>query len=148
MIYTIGYQRLSLAGLQKIVTLNDMVLIDVRAKPYSRRLEFSRNSLEAALGPLYQWHGDTLGGKGQSIDQRGVTAIAAIKTKNVLLMCMEEAPEHCHRHHTICGLHFPDAVHIYRDQLIVASDLQAAIDADSEEYETCGALTDSKVSMF
>ena len=109
MIYTIGYQRLSLAGLQKIVTLNNMVLIDVRAKPYSRRLEFSRNSLEAALGPLYRWHGDTLGGKGQSIDQRGVTAIAAIKTKNVLLMCMEEAPEHCHRHHTICGPHFPDA---------------------------------------
>jgi hypothetical protein len=41
-----------------------------------------------------------------------------------------------------------DAIHIYRDELILASDLQIAIDADSEEYETCGALTDGKVSMF
>ena len=146
MIYTINTQRLSLAGLQQIVARNDMSLIDVRAKPYSSRPEFNRNSLEAALGPLYRWHGDTLGGKGQTIDQRGLDAIAAIK--NPLLMCMEEAPEHCHRHHTICGPHFPDAIHIFRDQLIVASDLQVAIDADTDEYETCGTLSDSKISMF
>jgi hypothetical protein len=33
---------------------------------------------------------------------------------------MEEAPGDCHRHHAICGPHFPAAVHIFRDEQFTA----------------------------
>jgi hypothetical protein len=32
---------------------------------------------------------------------------------------MEEAPGDCHRHRDICAPHVPEAVHIFRDELIV-----------------------------
>jgi hypothetical protein len=47
----------------------------------------------------------------------------------LLLLCMEEAPGDCHRHHAICGLHFPAAVHIFRDEQFTAKTLQDALDA-------------------
>jgi hypothetical protein len=40
---------------------------------------------------------------------------------------MEEAPGDCH--HAICGPHFPDAVHIFRDQQFTAKALQDALDS-------------------
>jgi hypothetical protein len=42
---------------------------------------------------------------------------------------MEEAPGDCHRHHAICGPHFPAAVHIFRDEQFTAKMLQDALDA-------------------
>jgi hypothetical protein len=56
-----------------------------------------------------------------------------------LLLCAEEAPGDCHRHHDICGPHFPGAVHIFCDELFTAGALQEAIDAGPDaDHETCG----------
>jgi hypothetical protein len=42
---------------------------------------------------------------------------------------MEEAPGDCHRHHAICGPHFPEAIHIFRDEQFTVGALQAALNA-------------------
>jgi len=42
---------------------------------------------------------------------------------------MEEAPGDCHRHLAICGPHFPEAIHIFRDEQFTARALQVALDA-------------------
>ena len=55
------------------------------------------------------------------------------------MLCAEEAPGDCHRHHDICGPHFPDAVHIFRDELFTAGALQEALNAGPDaDYEICG----------
>jgi hypothetical protein len=52
---------------------------------------------------------------------------------------MEEAPGDCHRNRDICAPHVPEAVHIFRDELIVQAALDAGPDAD---YEVAGSLRD------
>jgi hypothetical protein len=56
---------------------------------------------------------------------------------------MEEAPGDCHRHRDICGPHIPDAIHIFRDELVTSRALRAALDAGPDaDYEIAGSLAD------
>ena len=129
LIYTIGYQRLTSRRLEKIVGDLDAILVDCRYRPFSQRLEFSGDRLAEQFGARYQQRGHELGGHGHTtvdgIDRLRLDAERA----TLLLLCMEEAPGDCHRHHAICGPHFPAAVHIFRDEQFTAKTLQDALDA-------------------
>ena len=129
LIYTIGYQRLPSRRLEKIVGDLDAILVDCRYRPFSQRPEFSGDRLADQFGARYQQRGHELGGHGHTtvdgIDRLRLDAEHA----TLLLLCMEEAPGDCHRHHAICGPHFPAAVHIFRDEQFTAKTLQDALDA-------------------
>jgi hypothetical protein len=129
LIYTIGYQRLTSRRLEKIVGDLNAILVDCRYRPFSQRPEFGGDRLAEQFGSRYQQRGHELGGHGHTtaacIDRLRLDAEHA----NLILLCMEEAPGECHRHHAICGPNFPDAVHIFRDEQFTAMALQAALDA-------------------
>lgn len=103
-------------------------LLDVRSSPYSRYVShFNRESLQALLAThvlAYEWAGDTLGGRpgdptcyhggetGGKLDhatvrqrpwhQRGIHHIMALALhQRTVLLCSEEDPRRCHRHHLI-----------------------------------------------
>lgn len=63
------------------------------------------------------------------------------RKRNSLLMCMCHAPGDCHRHHLICNEAFPNAVHIYEDELVLESELARSIDQDTG-YEVLGSLSE------
>lgn len=123
-IYTIGYEGASLEGL--IATLKSagvQRLLDIRESPYSRRQEFSKDELCAALedyGIAYQ-HIRELGNppSGREAARAGhmaayreifsahldsaegreglKRALEAAANETVCLLCFEKAPSHCHR---------------------------------------------------
>ena len=52
-------------------------------------------------------------------------------------MCAEAAPQDCHRHHAICGPHFPQAVHLCGNQRgMTARELQAKLDVEGDVDDT------------
>jgi uncharacterized protein (DUF488 family) len=125
MIWTIGYQRLTLPMLAKIVVRLRCRLVDVRARPYSSKVGFSKPQLEEALGGQYIWKGDVLGGpkpKGRGVQPEGIRWLCR-QAGDLMLMCLEENPLDCHRHIHICQPHFPDALHLFRDVVFKASEL-------------------------
>jgi uncharacterized protein (DUF488 family) len=126
-IYTIGHSNhdmttfLNLLRTQKI-----QVIVDVRSAPYSRYVpHFNKKEIERALtdaGLKYIFMGDAIGGKPTGSDfsdaagrldyeklsasesfQQGLDRL--IKGLNqgwvIALMCAEEDPARCHRHHLI-----------------------------------------------
>jgi uncharacterized protein (DUF488 family) len=139
MIYTIGYQRLAPERLLQIAEGLDAVIIDVRSIPRSRKRGFGRRSLETLLGRRYQWRGDGLGGLGE-ISPIYIQALRQYQG-DAILMCLEEAPGDCHRHWDICAPHIPDAMHIFRDEIFTARELQRAID-DGDDYSVAASLSD------
>lgn len=158
MIFTIGYQKLTPERLKEIATKLRALVVDCRHKPVSRKKGFGGNQLRELLGTAhYKQMGHWLGGRG-NVREEGILWLRGIKAllltpenaritqhpncRNVMLLCQEEAPGECHRHEDICKEHFPDAVHIYQDQLVRVSDLNHAEDNDLEEYEIEGELDD------
>jgi uncharacterized protein (DUF488 family) len=138
-IYTIGYQRLTPERLEEIVRGLDATLLDCRFVPMSRKPGFSGKALRARLGERYVAAGEDLGGRGHTTDEGIRMLREGSRDRNVMLLCMEEAPGECHRHFTICGPHFPAAVHIYQDELITAAELERATQEDTD-YEISGSL--------
>jgi uncharacterized protein (DUF488 family) len=99
-IYTVGYQRLTLDALRGIVEEKGIDrIIDVRSVPYSRKPEFNRNRLKAVFGRKYLWKGAVLGGKGR-IEGSAIRWLAG-QEGALLVMCMEEDPCGCHRYYEI-----------------------------------------------
>ena len=103
MIYTVGYKGKTL---QQVVNIMDAhkidVLVDVRSLPRSKYKEFNRAVLEWRLKQRYRWEGDRLGGLERvrsPFYEEGLEWIrnANMAGKNVLVMCMEEDPDKCHR---------------------------------------------------
>ena len=141
MIYTVGYQRLSQRSLVELCdVLAIQCVIDVRSTPASRRSGFSRGALAASLGSRYEWKGDYLGGRGKGPSPAGLDALAR-EPRRVLLLCLEESPGDCHRHRAIAVTLEARGVpvwHVYRDELIRASELQRSID-DGDDYD-CSPL--------
>lgn len=136
-IYTIGTQGMKLERLVEVMRGLGALLVDVRSQPYSWNADFNRPSLEAAVQGRYVWKGRDLGGR-SAIKQSGIQWIRAQRERtSLVLLCMERAPWECHRHLTICGPHFGDAVHIYGDELIRASELE-----DGGTYEVFGSLNE------
>jgi len=132
--YTVGYSKMSSAS--HLLTLADdldAVIIDVRARPVSRKPGFSKSNLVSLLASRYEWHGDVLGGRvkgrGPGVTKEGIDLLRSRGGENLVLMCMEHEPWLCHRRGEICAPYFPDAIHIMGDEGIVERDL-AVILAD------------------
>lgn len=140
MIYTIGYAKLSLPKLRRLLVNLDAQLIDCRSRPFSRIPGYSKAALIDTFAARYEWRGDQLGGQGNT-SKEGVARLKRESgAKNLLLMCLEEAPGDCHRHHDICWPRLPDAVHIFRGELFTAAALQKAFDAGPDaEYDLLGS---------
>jgi len=103
------------------------VLVDVRLTPRSWNPDYARSNLETVFGERYVWTGRTLGRFGRTSSAGTDWIKQERKRRTLLLMCMEDNPQDCHRHLTICGPHFPDAIHIHGSELILASDLEARL---------------------
>jgi hypothetical protein len=142
MIYTIGYEKLSVDFLDRLLTALGATLIDCRFKPVSRKPGFGGNQLRERFGERYEQRGHQLGGRG-NVTRAGIARLKADDRAGriLVLLCMEEAPGDCHRHHDICRPHFPSAIHIFDDELVTARELQRAID-DDDGYELHGGVAD------
>jgi hypothetical protein len=129
-VFTIGHSNHDVESFLALLRHHGMeTLVDVRSTPYSRhRPHFSRGALRASLddaGIEYIWAGGALGGrpndpacyrdgivrKGnvdygamarQAFYQDGVRQLFANATDgSVVVMCSEEDPRRCHRHHLL-----------------------------------------------
>ncbi len=129
-IYTIGHSNHTMEHLVSILKTHHIeMLIDIRTRPYSSYVpHFNRPDLEKALinqGIGYVFMGDKLGGYPKDADcyvqdisgkrtpnynvmggkdwfREGLdAAIAVSKGKRAVLMCSEEDPNRCHRHHLL-----------------------------------------------
>jgi uncharacterized protein (DUF488 family) len=142
MIFTIGYERLQPARLKEIAYGIDALVIDVRHVPRSRKPGWSMSRLLETLGhDGYTTMGNVLGGRGHT-SSAGINTLDGLScARDVILLCLEEAPGHCHRHHDICGPHFPRAIHIYQDELLRAGDLSEAIRTEGY-YDQIGSLAE------
>jgi len=126
-VYTIGHSNLEMSDFLGMLLRYDIKLLcDVRSRPGSFRFpQFNREPLMSQLAAariIYQFFGDQFGGR--PLDSRyyrpdGLVDYAArrkapdfaegmerllgsAKTQNVVLMCAEEDPLHCHRFLLVC----------------------------------------------
>lgn len=161
MIFTIGYgaqkkPRLPALKLDELAFIREQlgaVIVDVRARPYSRwRKELNCPELEVHFNrgrgrgksrqPGYVSMATTLGNQVRALPGKVVkSGIAWLKlrgeTENLLLMCLEKPPGDCHRHHAIAMQLPADSVcHLYHDgeewTAIEAHELQRSIDDDDD----------------
>jgi len=127
MIYSIGYQRLTLELLKRAVEEKGIdFLVDCRTTPYGRRTEFNRKKLEAEFGTSYLFAGNTLGGFAP-IDPKAIQWLAGFASGNLLLLCMEEDPRTCHRHYEIARrlhAHGITVTHLFRGEEIQSTELE------------------------
>jgi len=144
MLFTIGYQKTSLPDLTRLLDAlgHDSMLIDVRSSPRSKKAEFSQGNLANTFGARYAFAGEHLGGR-KPVTKAGLLRLKKLSDEhNVIIMCMEHAPGDCHRHHAICAPHFEDALHIFEDMLIQASDLSEAMQSKSDDIAISGSTDD------
>jgi hypothetical protein len=139
MIFTVGYSGLAPTRLKRIAEALDADVIDCRFKPTSRNASYRQGPLRALLGERYIWAGDKLGGMGH-VTGEGLKFIKDRK-RNSILMCMCHAPGDCHRHMDITKGNFPNAIHIFEDELILEADLAKAIDEDLD-VDLLGTVSD------
>jgi uncharacterized protein (DUF488 family) len=141
-IYTVGYDHMSPKRLIEVLDALDVVLlIDCRSKPWSRIPGFDKATLMRSLGTRYEWRGRELGGLGDGPQAAAIEVLAAsarAKSRNVALLCKEEAPAACHRHSDIAvpllKKHGIDCVHVFQDELVLASELERALQTNSDRY--------------
>ena len=124
-VFTIGHSTTNPCDLIKLLILNHIeVIIDVRSIPYSRVApQFNKKALEAIMldgGFDYRFGGKFLGaypgGKRPEVRVRpdwkklaerdefkqGIDRVVQLATqKQTVLLCAEENPYRCHRHHLI-----------------------------------------------
>lgn len=137
-VYTIGYDELTANRLAQIIKLLGVkILIDVRSKADIAKetpAGMTVDELKAQFGDAYSWEGKWLGSRAVITDESIQFLDQFIREQSgpCLLIGREEAPGDCHRHRYLSlpliarGL---DPMHIFDDQLVDASELQAAIDA-------------------
>ena len=145
MIYSIGYQKITVEQLKEIMKQKDIgLLVDVRSVPYSRnplKYEFNKNRLIASLGistkhacHRYTWMGDRCGGKQGPVKAECIRKLLVLNNPpgehNLLLMCMENHPLDCHRYYDISKrLLDPgriDVIHLFDGQEVKTSELMEA----------------------
>lgn len=140
-IYTIGYARLTPSRLKEILDLLSIdFLYDCRSSPKTRVRGFGNRQLEAFFPGRYSWRGLSLGGRAAiypaALNQLETATWAGART---MLMCMEEEPGDCHRHHAIAVpllKYNARVLHVYRREVVEASELQRAIDDDAYFYKS------------
>jgi hypothetical protein len=132
-IYTIGCEGMAVETMGRTIkALNVHTLIDCCWKP--------QRAFRAGLGDSYQWAGDRLSGgrTSQDVREEGLKWLLGIVAtgQNVMLMYPKESPGECNRHYVVAmslldrGV---DVVHVFEDQLILASEYQASLD-DERQY--------------
>jgi uncharacterized protein (DUF488 family) len=92
---------------------------------------------KSVLKDAYEWAGDTLAIRGKGDHEDGIKRVLGLASsgKSVMLMGNTESPGECNRHHTIAmellarGV---DVSHVYNDELILASELQASIEEERD----------------
>lgn len=126
-LFTVGHSNLEMADLLGVLIRHEIHMVcDVRSRPGSFRFpQFNREPLMAQLATariIYQFFGDQFGGR--PLDSRyyrpdGLVDYAArckspdfleamdrllgcAQSQNIVLMCAEEDPLHCHRFLLIC----------------------------------------------
>lgn len=125
-IYTIGHSTQKIEEFIQILKENEIeLLIDVRSSPYSKYASnFNKKELQKLIlenNIIYKYLGHKVGGKPQNKKfyykngeinyillsktvkfKEGINEIIKLsKNSNTVLMCSEENPYHCHRHHLI-----------------------------------------------
>jgi uncharacterized protein (DUF488 family) len=126
-IYSIGYQKLTIARLIEVMTDRGVnLLIDLRCKPYGRLKDFNRNALVKIFGNRYSWQGETLGGFCGPVAKEAIESLSKL-SGSVLIMCMEHDPLKCHRYQDIAKRlledYTIDVIHIMDDREYRTSDL-------------------------
>lgn len=123
-IYTIGYEGASIEGLiSALQSAGISRVLDIRESPFSRRPEFSRDELSAALGDfgiayehIRELGNPPAGREAASAGHKAVyreilfahldgpegrkgldRALAHAARERVCLLCFERSPSHCHR---------------------------------------------------
>jgi uncharacterized protein (DUF488 family) len=118
-IWTIGHALCELAHWFALLEAQRIALIaDVRSQPFSRRApQFNKAALSRAAsahGLAYRFLGQALGGREapealrRTAEERAAAFAAAIDEvlqlagdRRVVLLCAEEDPVRCHRHHVV-----------------------------------------------
>ena len=124
-VYTVGHSNIELENFIKLLNLHQIkFLVDIRSAPYSKYVpQFNKKNIELGLensGIEYNYFGDKIGGKPKDkkyyINEEvkygliekteafkdGISTIINIAAhKKIVLMCSEENPYKCHRHHLI-----------------------------------------------
>jgi uncharacterized protein (DUF488 family) len=125
-VYTIGHSNQTVVELLDLLKKHDIaMLVDVRSVPYSRRTpQFNREGIAEQLRACrirYVFAGDCLGGRptdsscyknGELADyeevskklwyRKDIEELVRISGKyRTAIMCSEENPNQCHRHHLI-----------------------------------------------
>ena len=131
-IYTVGCQRLKLADLQALVSaLKIEALLDWRSTAEGR---LNQPTLERAFPGRYKYVGDVC--NETLITDKSLFALSKVQ-KTTLLLFHKEVPGNCPRHEKLAmPLHTRFAVevtHVCGDDLVVAADLQRAVDADAAD---------------
>lgn len=126
-LFTIGHSNLDLSDLLGVLLRHEIKMVcDVRSRPGSFRFpQFNREPLMAQLATariIYQFFGDQFGGrpldsryyrpdglvdyparrKAPDFEEGLDRLLGSAKAQNVVLMCAEEDPLHCHRFLLIC----------------------------------------------
>jgi hypothetical protein len=148
LIWTIGYQRLAPEKLRFIAEALDATVVDTRHVPKTRVKGYGPLQLRTLLGDRYVLAGNMLGGRGH-VTQGGIDWLKGQQQegRNVILMCVCHEPGICHRHQDICAPNFPDAQHIYEEEVIEAGELSRSIREDDGYvyYDLVESLTESLV---
>lgn len=128
-VFTIGHSNVSADEFLGLLHMHHAVtVLDVRSSPYSRYVpHFNRETLQSMLltrALAYEWAGDTLGGRPddptcyfggagtgkldhgtvrqRSWYQSGIHHLLEIALRQrIVLLCSEEDPRRCHRHHLV-----------------------------------------------
>ena len=136
MIMTIGYdgRGFTTADLAKILDDTGAILVDARLTPFSRIKGWGTVQLKAAIGADRYLSRKDLGA--------GNITAAALDwleetyyhpgAPHCVLLCKEENPGACHRHHNICAGRFPDAIHIYRENCMSAAEYDDLLENNIE----------------
>jgi hypothetical protein len=132
MVYTIGFNGFTSESMVEVFrALNVNVLVDCCWKP--------NRALRAVLNDQYEWAGDRLsaGRTSDTVREKGYAWLLSQVTagKSVLMTYREEEPWRCRRHSEIAIALLDRGVevtHVHNDQLILASELQAALDEERE----------------
>ncbi|MGB9937858.1 MAG: DUF488 family protein [Methanobacterium sp.] len=125
MIYTIGHSNISQKSfIETLKSFKIEIIVDIRSSPYSKFVtHFNRENIKKLLKDndmRYIFLGDYIGGKPKDkkyyqdgkvnydlIDKsehykEGIERIIELnKNNDLVLMCSEEDPYNCHRHHLI-----------------------------------------------
>ena len=153
-LFTIGHSNLDLSNLLGILVRHEIKMVcDVRSRPGSFRFpQFNREPLMAQLATakiIYQFFGDQFGGrpldsryyrpdglvdyparrKAPDFEEGMERLLGFAKAQNIVLMCAEEDPLHCHRFLLIC----PALVHRGVQPLHLRSEGATETQRDAED---------------